>query len=199
MKNYIFYLLLFSIIFTSCQQDTETRLIDQQKAAKKNEALFNNINKGWIFVITPIDPATQFKVNRWMEWRNFLTEINQKPRATIGAFQKKAAQLSKKAIELSNNIPSEFNKPQIKSRITAVTTKMKLLDLFIHLNQIPDDKIIKIIADATIEISSLQLQLQEIVRRSEIPREAGEPDYIKMQDTARAIPSNFDSKNLQVN
>lgn len=199
MKNYIFYLLLFSIIFTSCQQDTDSRLIDQQKEAKKNEALFNNINKGWVFVITPIDPATQFKVNRWMEWRNFLTEINQKPRATIGAFQKKAAQLSKKAIELSNNIPSEFNKPQIKSRITAVTTKMKLLDLFIHLNQIPDDKIIKIIADATIEISSLQLQLQEIVRRSEIPREAGEPDYIKMQDTARAIPSNFDSKNLQVN
>lgn len=199
MKNYIFYVLFFFAMFISCKDDTDIRQIEQQKEAKKNEAIFNNINKGWIFAINSVAPNTQSKINRWMEWRNFLTEINQKPKSTIGAFQKKAAQLSKKAIELNNNIPSEFNKPQIKSRITAVTTKIKLLDLFIHLNQIPDDKILKIIADANIEISSLQLQMQEIVRRSEIPREAGEPDYIKMKDTARAIPSNFDPKNLQVN
>ena len=133
-----------------------------------------------------------------MEWRTFLTEINQKPKSTIGAFQKKAAQLTKKAIELNNNIPSEFNKPQIKSRIIAVTTKIKLLDMYIHLNQIPDDKIIKIIADANLEIISLQLQMQELVRRSLIPREPGEPDFIKMKDTTRAIP-NYNDPNLQAN
>ena len=199
MKSYIFYILALVSLFISCKDETDLREVEQLKEAKKNETLFNNISKGWIFAINPVAPSTQSKINRWMEWRNFLTEINQKPNSTIGAFQKKATQLSKKAVDLSNNIPSEFNKPQIKSRITAVTTKIKLLDLYMHLNQIPDDKIVKIIADTNIEILSLQLQMQEIVRRSEIPREAGEPDFIKMKDTARAIPGNFDSNKLQVN
>ncbi len=198
MKNIILFLLLSSKILISCKDDTNIRLQEQQKEAKKNDAIFNTINKGWIFAINPIEPATQSKINRWMEWRTFLTEINQKPKSTIGAFQKKAAQLTKKAIELNNNIPSEFNKPQIKSRIIAVTTKIKLLDMYIHLNQIPDDKIIKIIADANLEIISLQLQMQELVRRSLIPREPGEPDFIKMKDTTRAIP-NYNDPNLQAN
>ena len=199
MKNTLFYFVLLSIFCQSCQQETDNRVVEQQKEAKKDALIFDNINKGWTFLIAPVAPSTQSKINRWMEWRNFVTEINQKPKSTIGAFQKKAAQLSKKAIDLNNNIPSEFNKPQIKSRITAVTTKIKLLDMYMHLNQIPDTKILKIIADTNLEISSLQLQMQEIVRRSEIPREAGEPDYIKMKDTTRAIPSNFDTKNPQVN
>ena len=67
-----------------------------------------------------------------------------------------------------------------------------------HLNQIPDNKVLKIIADTNIEITSLQLQMQEIVRRTQIPREAGEPDYIKMKDTARAINNNFDTENILV-
>ena len=125
--------------------------------------------------------------------------MNQKPSTSIGAFQKKAAQLSKKVIELNNNIPLQFNKPQIKSRITAVITKIKLLDLYIHLNQIPDDKIVTIIANTNIEINALQLQMEELVRRSQIPREQGEPDFIKMKDTARAIPNYTNPKNPLVN
>ena len=199
MKNYILIQLLFLITLISCKDETNIRLVEQQKEAKKKEVIFNNINKGWIFAIKPVEPITQSKINRWMEWRTFLTEINQKPKSTIGAFQKKAAELSKKVINLNNNIPTEFNKKQIISRITAVTTKIKLLDMYINLNQIPYDKIIKIIADANIEIISLQSQMEEIVRRSQIPREQGEPDFTKMKDTARAIPSNFDSKNIQVN
>lgn len=199
MKKTIYSIFLLCGFCISCQKENDTRFIEQENEAKKNAVIFNNINKGWIFAIAPVAPSTQSKISRWMEWRTFLTEINQKPKSTIGAFQKKAAQLSKKAIDLNNNIPLEFNKPQIKSRITAVTTKIKLLDMYIHLNQIPDAKILKIITDTNIEITSLQLQMQEIVRRSEIPREAGEPDYIKIQDTTRAIPDNFDPKTLQVN
>ena len=62
------------------------------------------------------------------------------------------------------------------------------MDLFIHLNQIPDEKVIQLITDVNIEIKALQRQMEEIVHRSLIPREAGEPDYIKIKDSSRAIP-----------
>lgn len=199
MKKITIYLLLLFLLPIACKNDTDIQLISQQKEAKKNETIFNNISKGWVFAINPIEPSTQSKINLWMEWRNFLTELNQKPSTSIGAFQKKAAQLSKKVIELNNNIPLQFNKPQIKSRITAVITKIKLLDLYIHLNQIPDDKIVTIISNTNIEINALQLQMEELVRRSQIPREQGEPDFIKMKDTARAIPNYTDPKNTLVN
>ena len=189
MKFKIIYFLLVTLLFVSCKNDSDLRVIEQQKEAKKKEVIFNNINKGWIFSINPLEPTTQSKINRWVEWRAFLTEINQKPKSSISAFQKKSVALSKKVVDLNNNIPLEFNKPQIKSRITAVTTKIKTLDLYIHLNQIPDEKVIKLIADANIEIRALQLQMEEIVRRSLIPREVGEPDYIQMKDTSRAIPN----------
>jgi hypothetical protein len=190
MKLQSIVILLFSLFLLSCQDDNKTLIIEQKKEAKKKEVIFNNINKGWIFNISALDPTVQAKISNWMEWRSFLTEINQKPKSTIGAFQRKATVLSKKAAELKNNIPFEFNKPQIISRITVLETKIKSMDLFIHLNQIPDTKVIKIITEINIEIVSLQLQLEEIVRRSQIPREEGEPDFIQISDSTRAIPNN---------
>ena len=63
------------------------------------------------------------------------------------------------------------------------------MDLFIHLNQIPDQKVVQHVKDINVEIVSLQMQMEEIVKRSLIPREEGEPDFIRMRDTARAIPT----------
>jgi hypothetical protein len=189
MKIKSVVILFISLFLFSCQDENKIRLIEQQKEAKKKEVIFNNINKGWVFNIRPLDPTVQGKINNWMEWRSFLTEINQKPKSTIGAFQRKAKVLSKKSAELKNNIPYEFNKPQIISRITVIETKIKSMDLFINLNQIQDDKVVKIISEVNVEIASLQLQLEEMVRRTQIPREAGEPDRIQIQDTSRAIPN----------
>lgn len=189
MKLKITFLLLLSVLLFSCKDDTAERLIEQKKEAKKKEVIFNNINNGWVFTQPQLESVTQSRVNQWMEWRNFLTEINQKPKSSIGAFQKKASALSKKVVELNNNIPVLFNRPQVKSRITVLITKVKAMDLFIHLNQIPDAKVVQHVKDINQEIVSLQMQLEEIIRRSQIPREAGEPDFVKMKDTSRAIPS----------
>jgi hypothetical protein len=189
MKLNLLYILFFSLLIVSCQNDNKLLIIEQQKEAQKKEVVFNNINRGWVFDISPIEPVTQDKINGWMEWRAFLTEINQKPKSTIGAFQKKAAALSKKVVELNNNIPAEFNKPQIKARIAVITTKIKSMDLFIHLNQIPSSKVVKLISEINTEIDYFQLQLEEIVKRSQIPMEEGEEDIIRMKDTARAIPN----------
>jgi len=198
MKFQSLLLLLLSLVLFSCQDENKIRLIEQQKEAKKKEVIFNNINKGWVFTIRPLDPTAQGKINNWMEWRSFLSEINQKPKSTISAFQRKAKVLAKKASELKNNIPYEFNKPQIISRITVIETKIKSMELFINLNQIQDVKVVKIISEINNEISSLQLQLEEIVRRSQIPNEIGEPDRIKIQDTSRAIPNTTMPKAIKV-
>ena len=61
--------------------------------------------------------GAQVIANNWTEWRSFVNEINLKPKSTIGAFQKKSSTLSKKVIDLNNNIPLTYNSPQIKSRI----------------------------------------------------------------------------------
>ena len=189
MKLKLLYILFFSLLLVSCQNDNKLLIIEQQKEAQKKEVVFININRGWEFDISPIEPVTQDKINGWMEWRAFLTEINQKPKSTIGAFQKKASALSKKVVDLNNNIPAEFNKPQIKARIAVITTKIKSMDLFIHLNQIPSGKVVKLISEINTEIDYFQLQLEEIVKRSQIPMEEGESDLIMMKDTARAIPN----------
>jgi len=101
MNLKLIYILLFSLLIVSCKNDNTLLIVEQQKEAQKKEVVFNAINRGWVFNISAIEPATQAKVTSWMQWRAFLTEINQKPKSTIGAFQKKASELSKKVVELN--------------------------------------------------------------------------------------------------
>jgi hypothetical protein len=185
------FLFLFSLVFVlnSCKNDTEKRLVETQKDAKKKELIFSNINKGWVFNANPINATSQANTLSWNEWRLFLAELNQKPKKTIGAFQKKSTELSKKAMALNEFIPAEFNKPQIKARISILITKVRMLDLYIHLNDIPDQKVIALIPEINTELASLQNEMDKIVQKNKIPLEEGESDLLKMLDTARAIPN----------
>ncbi len=189
MKYKIALFLLLIFVLQSCQNENEKRLAENAKEAKKNEKIFNNINKAWIFIDEPINEVSEQNVKGWTEWRDFLKEIGDKPRKTIGAFQKKSTAISKKAIALNNNIPSQFNQPQIKARIAILITKIKMMDLFIHLNQIPDDKVAFLIGEINKELVSLERQMDKIVEKAKIPKEEGEADFLKMLDTTRAIPS----------
>ena len=189
MKFKSVYILFFSLLIVSCQNDNKQLIIEQQKEAQKKEVVFKSIEKSWGFNVNPLEPETQAKVKNWMEWQNFMTEIHQNPKSSIGAFQKKATILSKKVSDLNTNIPADFNKPQIKARIAVLITKVKSMDLFIHLNQIPSSKVVKLIGEINTEIDFFELQMEEIVKRSKIPMEEGESDIIKMKDTARAIPN----------
>lgn len=192
------FIYLFSLVFVlnSCKNDTEKRLIETEKAAKKKELIFENINKGWVFNANPINATSQANKLSWNEWRLFLAELEQKPKKTIGAFQKKSTELSKKAMALNDFTPAEFNKPQIKARISTLITKVRMLDLFIHLNDIPDQKVLVLIGEINEELVSLQNQMDKMVQKSKIPLEEGESDLLKMLDTARAIPNMKPDPNL---
>ncbi|MFV8324645.1 hypothetical protein [Flavobacterium sp. ZS1P14] len=186
--NITVFLFLIFILF-SCQNDNQKRIAENRKEIKKREIIFKNIEKGWAFYDTPITEASEKSIATWNELRMFLAELAQKPKKTIGAFQQKSKALSKKAMALNENVPLEFNKPQIKSRISTLITKVRLLDLFIHLDNIPDNKVTLLVSEINLELVSLQRQMDKIVEKNKIPVEEGESDLLKMMDTARAIPN----------
>jgi len=186
--KYIYVFLLIFGLF-ACKNENEKRQVESIKDIKKKELIFSIIDKAWVFNAKPINSTSQSKTVSWKEWRAFLTELEQKPKKTIGAFQKKATELSKKAMALNDNIPMEFNKPQIKARIAILITKVRMLDLYIHLSDIPEQKVIALIPEINIQLVALQNQMDKIVQKSKIPLEEGESELLKMLDTARAIPN----------
>lgn len=190
MKLYFPSLLLLLLLFSSCQDDPKVRILEQEKETKKREVIFNNISKGWNFNSVPSNATSQELTSFWAEWRVFLHELGQKPKSSIGAFQQKAKTLSKKAFELNGKIPIKFDLPEVRSRISVITTKINAINLYIHLNPIPDQKIVQLVQEVNTELASLNSQLDEIKRRDHIKIEDGEGDMLRMLDTARAIPTN---------
>lgn len=189
MKYKLSYFLFLIILLSSCKNEDQRRIAENEKDAQKKEVIFSNINKGWVFYDTPINTTSEASMATWNELRLFLAELAIKPKKTIGAFQQKSTAISKKVMALNENIPNQFDKPQIKSRISTLITKVRLLDLHIHLDNIPDKKVIHTIAEINNELSSLQRQMDKITEKSKIPIEAGESELMKMMDASRAIPN----------
>jgi hypothetical protein len=194
MSHKIVAFLIVSFFFlVSCKDDEVQRKFEQVQEQKKQEKVFEIINKNWQLNGSTLNASSQNLTQNWPEWRVFLKEIGQKPKSSIGAFKKKAKILSLKVADLNNNIPENYNKPEIKSRIAAVATKINSLNLFINLNAIPEQKVLALIPEINQEIQSLQFQFGEIDQKSQIKIEDGEADMIKMLDTTRAIPSSKNS------
>jgi hypothetical protein len=189
MNNKLALLFLVLLMQLSCKNDNEERLADNVRDAKKKELIFTTINKGWIFFDKPINTTSEANMATWPEWRAFMDELAVKPKKTITAFQKKAKALSAKVMALNVNIPYQFDTPQIRSRIATLTTQVRMLDLYINLDKVSDQKVTKLVAEINLELVSLQRQMDKIVEKSKIPMEVGESELLMMLDTARAIPS----------
>ena len=189
MKYKIAVLFSLVLVLFSCKDDDQKRIAENKKEKQKKEVIFANIQKGWVLYDEPVTEAGEKSIASWNEWRMFLAELAQKPKKRIEAFQQKSKALSKKVMALNDNIPYEYNKPQIKSRISTLITKVRLLDLFIHLDNIPDKKVTLLVSEINLELVSLQRQMDKIVEKSKIPLEEGESDLLKMMDTSRAIPN----------
>ncbi len=184
-------ILLFIIICTSlisCSDESK-RLAEIERDQKKKEEVYNTIQKAWQFNAQPLNATSQSLVSDWKEWRDLLNELSQKPQSSIGAFRTKSKTLSKKVELLANKVPIKYSIPEVRSRISVLTTKINSLDLYMNLDNIPCQKVILSIKGINEELQSLQMQLDEIVKKSLIPLEEGESDMIKMLDTTRAIPT----------
>lgn len=192
----LFFLVI--VILSSCNDENQRRLEAQKKEAQKKEKIFAVLNKDWIFQSEPINEVAEKSMTFWTQWRSFMDELAQKPKSSISAFQKKAKTLTKKATELNDNLPGQYNNPAIKSRISILITNVSLLDMYLHLKPIPTQKVVRQISEINLELIALQREMDKIDVKSKIIIEEGEADMLKILDTARAIPSNVapDSKEM---
>ena len=188
MKKKLFGVVALLILTIGCKNDDNQRAIEQEKDIKKKELVFENINKNWNFNVPTLNPQTQVLLNNWVEWRLFKEDINRKPKSSIGAFQQKSKSLSKKVTDLSLAIPPTIATTAVKSRISVLTTQIKMLELYMNLQQIPYEKVKVLVPEINLGIASLNAQFEEINRKQQMPLEKGESDMIRMLDTTRAIP-----------
>jgi len=182
-------LILLFFVLVSCQDHEKQREAEKARDLKKRELVFENIRKGWNFNTQPLNPTSQTMLSDWPAWRDLMRELSQKPQSSIGAFQKKARTLSTRVADLNSELPTKLDRPEMKSRIAVLITKINALNLFVNLDEIPDQKVISIISDVNSELTAIQMQMDEIERRSRIPREQGESEMIRMLDTSRAVPT----------
>lgn len=184
MKGFIASILVLTLGLFACESDNQQQL-EAQKIAQKNEAVFKNISKMWQFNFPNARPEVKANLTSWNEWRQFEIEMRQKPKSTLSAFQLKIKNLSTKADALYLNMPLEYNKPQILSRLTTLNTKIKSLETFMNLRVIPEQKIAKLIPEINEEIRGLYNQWDEIIIKKSIPKEIGEELMLQALDTTR--------------
>ena len=183
MKVFLYSLALFVLILISCE--SKNQQLEAQKIAQKNEAVFKNISKMWQFQFPAARPDIQTTLSSWNAWRQFEIELLQTPKSTLSAFQLKTKNIATKADALASSIPLEYNKPQVLSRLAALNTKLKSLELFLNLSIIPEQKVAQIIPEINEEIKGLYNQWDEISIKKAIPKEIGEELMLQALDTAR--------------
>ena len=201
MKKIFFsFLLLGFTLFFSCKDDSDARLQDIARNDQKNEQIFAKVNKAWDFNVPDLSPDVQNTIANWSEWRLFISELEQKPKSSIGAFKQKAKTLSRKVNELNNNIPAKFDNPEIRARIMTLSTKVRSLDLFINLDRIEDQKVLKLIPEVNSELISLTTQMEKLIKKSQIRLEEGEAEMLRslgkdsISNPSSKLPSNADSQ-----
>jgi hypothetical protein len=177
------FLLMLSFFIFSCEEDSTKA--DNEKILAKNSQTFNLVNSVWNLSIPSTSPNIESELSNWNAWQQFVIEINQKPKSNLTAFQLKTKNLSSKIDSLQFNIPIQFDKPQVKSRIAALSTKMRMLDNFINLTDVPQNKIKQLLPEINEEIAALVGQWEEIYIKKQIPVEEGESYMIKVLDTTR--------------
>ncbi|WP_417368018.1 hypothetical protein [Flavobacterium beibuense] len=192
-------LFCFTSLALSCNDDEKIREAEALKAKEQSEAILKVISENWKFNVPAVTPRVKTKLDGWNEWHSFKSELADKPTGSLTAYRNKVKAIAEKADELNKNIPPFFNKPQVKSRIMVVVTKIRTLYTYINLDVVQKDKIITAIGEISKETISLQNQLDELVKLSEIPKEKGEEDLLKALDTIRManpdmIPDGKDTK-----
>ena len=190
-------LIFASISLISCN-DFDEQAKEAEKLAQKNELVFQNISKKWNFNFPQAQPEIEKVLLSWNEWQQFQKEMQQKPKTSILAFQMKVKNVSGKADTLVITVPELYNSPQVRSRLISLNTKIKSLDTFIHLQDIPEKKVMQLIEGINTEIIGIYKQWNEIIIKAALPKEIGEDEMIRALDTTRNANSKIMEEKMEV-
>ena len=192
----LLYFILACVLLVSCN-DFDEQAKEAEKLAQKNELVFQNISKKWNFNFPQAQPEIEKVLLSWNEWQQFQKEIQQKPKTSLLAFQVKIKNVSGKADTLVVTVPEKYNSPQVRSRLITLNTKIKSLDTFIHLQDIPEKRVIQLIEEINTEINGVYKQWNEIVIKAAIPKEIGEDEMIRALDTTRNANSKLMEEKME--
>ena len=199
MKHIKFYILTATVFLTllSCQDDEKERIAATKKMEQQNDSILKVVDEHWNFTIPKPTAKVAESIKDWNEWELFTYELFHKPTGTITAYRQKTENLINKVNDLKTTIPPFYNKQQIKSRILVLDTKVKSLYNYINLDVIQCDKVTALIKEIREETISIQNQMDEMIRISEIPVEEGEAEMLKAIDTVRmASPDKIQEQKL---
>lgn len=193
----LLYFILSCVLLASCN-DFDEQTKEAEKLAQKNELVFQNISKKWNFNFPKAQPEIEKVLLSWNEWQQFQKEMQQKPKTSLLAFQMKVKNVSGKADTLVVTVPEQYNSPQVRSRLITMNTKIKSLDTFIHLQDIPEKRVIQLIEEINTEINGVYKQWNEIVIKAAIPKEIGEDEMIRALDTTRNANSKLMEEKMEL-
>lgn len=195
--RYLVPIFFLFIGFTSCNDFSEQNE-ESIKINQKRDAVFKSISKKWLFVF-PENTNSEIKetISNWNEWQQFKRELEEKPKTSLLAFQMKVKNVSKKSDSLSLTVPENFNIPQVRSRLVTLNTKIKSLNTYIHLGEIPEKRILTLITEINEEIKGVYTQWDEVVTKKAIPKEIGEDDMIRALDTTRLANKKFQDEIIE--
>jgi len=176
---------LLSFALLSCEEDKEQRLAETLRLEQRNDSIVKVIDNHWRFDVPVPKDKVQKNLDDWNEWRQFKSELMQKPTGTLTAYEQKVETLISKLSSVKTTIIPFFNKPEVVTRLMVLDTKIKSLHTYISLDAVQSDKVLVLIDEVTKETISLQNQFEEIVRKSEIPKEVGEEEMLRALDTSR--------------
>lgn len=196
MKMKFIYSFLLLLVLVSCNDFSDLNA-ESKKNKQRNEAVFKAISKEWNFVFPVTKPEIQTTLNEWKDWRQFQNELEQKPKTSLLAFQMKIENVSKRADSLHLTVPAKYNNPQVRSRLITLDTQLNSLNTYMHLQVIPEKKVIGLIKSVNEEIKSVYKQLDEIIIKEAIPMEIGEADLIKALDTSRMATEKVFDDNIK--
>ncbi|WP_313805525.1 hypothetical protein [Flavobacterium sp.] len=181
-----FKIILFFLVLTlAACSDKDERVANSAKAEKMDKAALDILSKNWHFSVPPANPKVQQQIASWNQWHDFMKELHQIPKGSLNAFRNKSKSLTSKGQLLELNIPKRFDRPAVRSRISTLNTKLKSLETYVNLSYIQTDKVLKLLPEVSAELASVQNQLNEIIIKSEIPKEEGELIMLQALDTTR--------------
>lgn len=178
------------MLISSCREkEGPDRLVVQQQADAKMDELLRELTKNWQFPNIQEARSSGSTQQPWPAWQNFLRELSQAPALRIDNFREKAILLTRLSYEAEFQLPYSYQKPAMKARMSALRTRVTMLNQYLRLNPLPIKEIKETIQEINAEIGSIVSEANEWEVKQRIPVEEGESDMRQMKDTTRAIPS----------
>lgn len=187
-NSYILVPLLFlvSILTFSCKEDNKFEKEQELKLTQHKDSVYQFLTKNWNLRIPETTPELDQILQEWKPWQELAQEVRLKPVSSIGAFQKRSARLAELISSLTyQEYPAELNLPDIKTRVSLLQTALNNLNMFLEVEPIDIKKLDHDIKYVNRAFRLLTAQMEENIRKANIPQEEGEAEMLEAIDNER--------------